>query len=50
VERLVPSFILEEHWALITILEKWVLNATGVCNPVWTSRRCCCRRAGSSAS
>jgi hypothetical protein len=49
-ERLVPSSILEEHWALITVLEKWVLDAIGVCNPVWTSRRCCSMRTGSSAS
>jgi len=47
VERLVPSSILKEHWTLTTVMEKWALDATKVCNLAWTHRRCCCWKAGS---
>ena len=43
-ERLAPSSISKEHWTLTIVLEKWVSDATRVCDLAWTSR-CCYRKA-----
>jgi len=46
----VPNSSSQEHWTLTTVFAKWVLDATRVCSPVWTNRKCYCMRAGFNTS